>query len=179
MLKINLWDNTFSHLKRELGDYSMVHDRVPSNIRYVSRKTRFDGITIFTDNFLNPVYINSVKSTHKVGWLIERAELNPIPKLQAESYINSLDFLMTNDQELLNKFPNKTRFVPFGGSWVKEKNQKLYPKSKEISMIYSHKKGRLAGYGLRHAIAKKHVDKIDLFGNGSPNPIKFKEGRGS
>ena len=41
-------------------------------------------------------------------------------------------------------------------------------------MIYSNKK-QFEGHILRHEIAEKYSDKIDLFGNGSPKPIVLKE----
>ena len=119
MLEINLWDNTFAHLQTPDGKYSMVHKKVPKNIKYVCKKTNYDGITIFTDHFLNPVYIKSVKSKFKVGWYIERCEINRTPKMMIENYINELDFLMTNDSDILDKYPNKAKFVPFGGTTEK------------------------------------------------------------
>jgi len=173
--EINLWDGTFNHLETPDGCYSMVHQKKPKKIKYVSKRSRYDGVTIFTDHFLNPVYINSVKSKYKIGWFIERAEINPNPKILLDSYINSLDFLMTNDVEILNKYPNKAVFVPFGGTWIKDDNYGLHKKRKEISMIYSNKRNRFQGYNLRHAIAGRFKNKIDLFGSGCSNPIDSKE----
>ena len=49
----------------------------------------------------------------------------------------------------------------------------LHKKDKNISMIYSNKKG-MKGHLLRHQVADK-FDSIDLFGRGTPNPLEYKE----
>jgi hypothetical protein len=175
MLEVNLWDNTFSHLETPNGNYSMVHKKVPKNIKYVSKKTNYDGITIFTDHFLHPYYIRSVQSRFKVGWYIERCEINKTPKTMIGNYINDLDFLMTNDADILKRYPNKTKFVPFGGTWILDENYKMHKKSSNVSMIYSKKKNTHEGYNIRHAAAKKLKNVVDLYGNGSSNPIDLKE----
>jgi|21_taG_2_1085346.scaffolds.fasta_scaffold01596_2 hypothetical protein len=175
MLKINLWDETFSHLQTPDGNYSMVHQKSPKTIKYVSKKTNYDGITLFTDHYLSSTYISSINSKYKIGWYIERCELNPSPKMLIDSYINKLDFLMTNDKEILQKHPNKTKFVPFGGTWIKQDNHYMHEKTKDVSMIYSNKKHKYEGYRLRHDIANRFNHNIDLYGNGSSNPVKYKE----
>jgi hypothetical protein len=175
MLKINLWDETFSHLQTSDGNYSMVHEKKPKTIRYVSKKTNYNGITLFTDHYLSSMYISSIKSKYKIGWYIERSELNPNPKILLDSYIDKLDFLMTNDKEILEKYPDKTKFVPFGGTWIKGHNHLVHEKSKNVSMIYSNKRNTHEGYRLRHSIADKFKDSVDFYGNGSANPVEYKE----
>jgi len=175
MLEINLWDATFSHLETFDGFYSMVHNKRPKKVKYIPKKVKYDGITIFTDRFLNPMCVKAVKSRYKIGWFIERCEIQAAPKLLVDSYINDLDFLMTNDQELLDKYPNRTKFVPFGGTWIREPNYGIHKKNRKVSMIYSNKKDVFPGYCLRHEAAEKFSDVVDLYGNGSPNPIDFKE----
>ena len=175
MLEINLWDNTFSHLATANGRFSMVHKKIPENIKYVCRKTKYDGVTIFTDHFLNAMYIKSVRSKHKIGWYIERSEINSIPKITIDNYIQHLDFLMTNDSDLLERYPNKTKFVPFGGTWILDKNHGVHRKNKMFSMVYSNKKNTYKGYNLRHEVASKFSEIVDLYGNGSNRPVKLKE----
>ena len=175
MLNINLWDNTFVHLKNDEGDFSMVHGKTQNSLKYEYRKTNYDGISIFTDNFLNPMYIKSVQSRTKIGWIIERREINQTPFVLVDNYIKDLDILMTNDADLLNKYPDKCRFVPFGGSWIKEDNYKIFEKPKSISMIYSNKIGRLPGYDIRHRAAPLLKETVDLYGTGANRFIKTKE----
>lgn len=175
MLEINLWDNTFEHLRNTEGNFSMIHGKKNKNLKYLYRKSKHNGITIFTDNFLNPVYINSVKSDIKIGWIIERRELNMNPSFLIDKYIDKLDYLLTNDEEILNLYPEKCIFVPFGGSWIKEENFKIFNKTKNISMIYSNKRGSLPGYTIRHSAAAMLKDKVDFFGTGANRFIQEKE----
>ena len=156
MIKINLIDSSFSHLATEDGKYSMIHGKR-------------------TDLHLNENSINSVDSRYKIGWFLENRGLNPVPYCRINSFIEHLDIVLTNDKKLLKDFPDKAKFVPFGGSWIQERNILIHPKNKLVSMIYSDKSSGLLGYRLRHAIAKKYSNIIDLFGSGSPNPVKFKE----
>jgi hypothetical protein len=175
MLKLNLWDMAFKHLETFDGKYSMVHEKVPKHIIYTRGHLHYNGITIFTDDCLHEDLIRQVDSVHKIGWLIENRNIVPGAYHRIDSYINLLDFVMTNDVKLLNDYPNKTKFVPFGGGWIKEDNFGIKDKSKLLSIIYSNKRHTFDGYELRHEIANKYSHIIDLYGNGSPNPIENKE----
>jgi len=174
MLTINLFDSSFAHLTTPDGLYSMVGHpdsrKQSKHIKYVRNQMNWDGITIFTDRYLNPNIIKSVKSKYKIGWHLER--IHGVPG-SFEQYYNLLDFTMTNDDVLLSRYPNKTKFVPFGGGWIKKENQKIHEKSKLTSIIYSSKTS-YTGHKLRHQIAQ-NISGLDLYGNGSPNPIVFKE----
>lgn len=175
MITINLYDTVFKHLATIDGNYSMaghpLSGNKPKNVRYVHNFDAWTGVTIFTDDHLDPRLIKKVKSPTKIGWLIERI-YTPTPKL--EECIDALDILMTNNREILDAFPKKARFIPFGGSWIREENKFVCDKSKDISMIYSSKKFQ-KGHQLRHGISQSLSGSIDLYGNGSPNPIKYKE----
>jgi hypothetical protein len=175
MIKINLIDSSFSHLTTEDGKYSMIHGKKTKNIIYERNKESHDGITIFTDSHLDERSIASINSRYKIGWFLENRGLNPNPYCRVNSFINHLDMILTNDKKLLEDFPNKAIFAPFGGSWIQENNISIHPKNKLVSIIYSNKSSGLPGYRLRHAVAAKYSDMIDLFGNGSPNPVEFKE----
>lgn len=175
MLRVNLWDNSFIHLANDEGAFSSVHGKIPKHIRYDSKLTNYDGITIFTDVYCNRNTISSISSKTKIGWLLENRSLFPQPYNEISSYIDMLDFIFTDDETLLRTYPDKARFVPVGGSWVKRENFGLRKKSKLVSIIYSHKKTPFEGYAIRHDIAGKYPNKLDHFGNGSSNPIEFKE----
>tara|TARA_R110000744_G_scaffold377724_1_gene493024 strand:+ start:1023 stop:1865 length:843 start_codon:yes stop_codon:yes gene_type:complete len=175
MLRVNLWDSAFSHLANSEGSYSMVHKKIPNNIRYDCKLTNYDGVTIFTDSFCNRSAISNVDSKLKIGWLLENRSLVPNAYNNIASYIDLLDFVFTNDEILLKNYPKKAKFVPFGGAWVKKENFGLHKKTKLVSIIYSHKKGPHEGYRLRHDLANRYSHILDLFGNGSPNPIEYKE----
>lgn len=167
---INLYDNSFGHLTKQNGRYSSVHGQIASKVEFVRNQDNFDGITLFTDEKL---VSNTIQSKHKIGWLLETREVNPVKYETFEHYCDSFDFVLTHDKELLTKYPTKTKFTVFGGTWINPKNYGLHPKSKNISMIYSGKQ-YLTGHKLRHEVAGK-VSGIDLFGRGTSRPLDFKE----
>jgi len=175
MIAINLIDTAFLHLHVDSGRFSSVHGKISKHIRYVRNLEKFDGITIFTDSCLQPQLTSQVKSKYKIGWLMENRYVNNLAYDRFPEYIDHLDYVLTHDSELLKQYPEKCIKVPFGGGWIKEENFGIPKKTKLASIIYSHKKGPHEGYVIRHKIAEKYKDKIDLFGNGSPNPIDNKE----
>lgn len=166
-LKLNLFDENFRHIK-----YS-VPNRESENIEWVRDQGEWEGTTIFTDEHIYKTapYIRSDK---KIGWLLEPREYKPQGYDNFKYVLNNIDFCFTYDRQLLEQFPEKTKFIPFGGLWIKDENIKLHPKTKNISMIYSHK-NFMSGHKLRHQIAEKYKDQIDLYGNGSKRPINTKE----
>jgi len=167
---VNLVDSSFGHLAKPNGRYSSVHDKVSAKIKFVQNANPFPGITLFTDQHLSA---NSIESKYKVGWLLETREVDSSRYDRFEDYMNEFDFVMTHDKELLEKHPNKTKFTIFGGTWIKTNNYGMHPKTKNVSMVYSNKQ-YLTGHKLRHQVAQT-VSGIDLYGRGTPRPIKFKE----
>jgi Glycosyltransferase family 10 (fucosyltransferase) C-term len=163
---VNLWDAAFSH-----NPGSSVHGKTAKHVQYVRHKMRWDGVTLLTDDMLcQSRALEILESKVTIGWLLECREYRPTNYLIAKSVLPELDMLLTHDAELLEKYPGKARFVPFGGSWVTRIG--LRPKSRHVSMIYSAK-AFLPGHRLRQQVAR--LPGIDLFGKGSPHPIEHKE----
>ena len=75
MLEVNFWDENCRHLSKEDGRYSMVHEKISKNVKFVRDLKEWDGITIFTDQHLNTDTINSVSSKIKIGWLVENRNI--------------------------------------------------------------------------------------------------------
>ena len=172
---INLIDASFGHLETSDGFYSMAGHpnsiKKPTHVKYVRGNTDWEGITIFTDSLITPENVSSVSSAIKIGWLIER--IGNIPQ-QFHDSVQHLDLIMTNDKHIIDRYPEKARFIPFGGGWIKKENQSAEKeKSRIVSMIYSNKKQEI-GHMLRHDIAN-NIPGLDLFGSGSPTPIEYKE----
>lgn len=172
-IKVNLFDNSFGHLTKANGRYSSVHNKISEHVEYVRGNSSYDGITLFTDQYLNSFEAKDVISNYKIGWLLETREVDPSRYNNFEQYKDNFDFVMTHDQELLKNYPDKTKFTIFGGTWIKTNNYGLHNKIKGISMIYSDKQ-YLTGHKLRHQIAHS-TQGIDLFGRGTTRPIKDKE----
>ena len=173
-LNVNVFDNDFRHLHKNNGRYSHVFSKISKNIKYLRDEKQFDGITLFTDNFIESNICNKVISKKKIGWLMESREINPGPYINFNKYKDNYDYTLTHDPELLKKYPNKTKPYIIGGCWIKENNYGLYNKSKNVSMIYSNKQ-MIEGHKLRHKVAEKLGSKIDLYGRGTNHPLVNKE----
>ena len=132
-------------------------------------------IKVFIDRAIAP-NLNYKKKPNekKIAWVCESRAIfhawmfpEDIWEKNIERLINSFDTIYVSDRRWC-KYSENIKFA-FAGSnapWVKDKQ--VFPKSKLLSMIASPKIVTF-GHKLRHAIASKHADKIDVFGgaNGS------------
>lgn len=166
---INLFDAAFAHNLD--GEGSSVHGKRPRRFEYIRGRMKWQGITIFTDDMLCRYDApRLVKSAYKIGWLLECREYKPDNYRRAEELLPCIDMLLTHDAGLLERHPDKCRFVPFGGSWILQPG--IRAKSKQVSIIYSAKRF-MAGHHLRHAISE--LPSIERFGHGSAHPVDRKE----
>ena len=163
---VNLFDDAFRHLPIS------VHGKTSDLIEYKRDLAQWDGVTVFTDNYVCSPIPSQVMSKYKIGWLLESRPWIPHIYDAMPHCIDQFDFIMTHDEDLLKQFPEKTKKVIFGGCWVDEHNYAVHPKTKNLSMIYSSK-NTLDGHRLRHEVADKAG--FDLFGAGAGNPIDKKE----
>ena len=167
-MEINVFDESFRHLPIS------VHGKTSKNISYVRDKFSWSGITLFTDFYISTNLASQVQSKYKIGWLLETRDWAPNGYANIHKFLDQYDFILTYDKQLLEEHPHKTKKVIYGGCWVDEEAYKVYEKTKNISLIYSHK-NILAGHQLRHSIANKNPAGLELFGNGSSHPIEKKE----
>ena len=166
-MKINIFDNNFSHIP-----YS-VPNQLSQHIEYEREAMSYDGITVFTDNFLFNSIINRVDSKYKIAWLLEPRSITPYIYNNITKVDARFDYVLTHDQTLLQTNPLKYKFCPVGGCWIENRNYKIHSKNKQISMIYSNK-SKTGGHKLRHTIANaKH--NIDLFGSGTKTKLQNKD----
>lgn len=172
-ITINVFDGAFGHLVKPNGRYSSVHDKICRKVEFVEGKMEHDGITLFTEGYAGSPLVQEVKSKYKIGWFLESKALDGGKYAQAPNYLEHLDLLLTHDEELIKNYPDKVKFAPFGGTWIKTKNYGVHNKTKNISMIYSSKT-YMPGHALRHEVAKE-LQGVDLYGHGTPRPIQYKE----
>ena len=171
-ITINLFDKAYGHLSKPNGRYSSVHGKVSKHCRFTRNNLNFEGINLFTDEFLITQETTQILG-QKIGWLLETREVCPERYEKFSSYKDKFDYVLTHDEKLLKEYPDNTKFIPFGGCWVKDSNFDLHSKSKHISMIYSNKT-LFEGHKLRHQVAKE-IEGIDLFGRGTSRPLEYKE----
>jgi hypothetical protein len=166
MSKLKLVDGAFSH--SEMGYCSDFQtskifqwDRTP----YTNEDT-----VIFTDTFLKKALDSNAK--HKVAWLIEPIDIGGQNYEFVKNNLHTFDRVLTHEKSLLD-LGGKYQYVPFGCCWIKPEDQKVYDKSKNISIIASGKKQTI-GHRLRHDVVNRYRNKIDVLGRGwKPIPYKL------
>lgn len=127
-------------------------------------------IVIYTDDCI----WRDKKGKIKIAWLFEGRTFKPGNYEYIERNHSLFDYVFTWDKTLidLNKDLSyeKFIFIPYGGSWIDQKLEAIYPKSKNISIVASGKKF-LPGHLLRHEVIEKLSNKIDgIYGYGY-NPV--------
>ena len=176
---LNMFDNTIlndSFLASALKCSAPGYEIAPEKVRYVKKQNPWDGITYFTDKTLH--LASQIKSTVKVGWLIEPGDLLPGLSNAAKMTQNHFDLILTYEQDLLDHNPNKFKFLPCDTSGIEKQSHKIHKKTKLVSMIYSDKQW-LTGHKIRHMIANSLIskikyDKIDLLGRATNKPLDLK-----
>lgn len=162
-MKVNLFDNTFSHTKDIFGVLtSSMYP--PKNIEWVERLMTYDGTTVFTDDFIISPIVDSVKSTIKAAWLFEPPAIIPEIYQKIVDVENKFDFILTFDKQLLDRGPKYIKYI-VGQTRVPDDIANFYEKSKHISLISSGKTmapGHLFRGEIAHNLSRKH--NIDLWG---------------
>lgn len=166
MYKINLFDDIFSH---QISS----SDSLPSKFEYIKNQMVFDGITIYTDNFVKQNIVDRVKSKINIAWLCESKSIMPYEISYIQSIQNKYDFIFTHDRRLIEMNPNKFLFV-IPASWRKhfpDEHVSFYEnKNKLVSFAYSNKR-ITHGHNYRHSLGQILGDKVDQMGTGTNKPF--------
>jgi len=162
MDSIKILDRSFSHSK--LGYCS---DYQTSKIFAWDRKVDRDYEVVYTDMVLNQVPVNK----KNYAWLIEPIDIARQNYTLIREIEDRYKKIFTHEKTLLDR-GSPYEFVPFGCCWIKEEDQKIYKKHKNISIIASNKKST-SGHLLRHEIIKSKLSEIDVYGRGW-NEIEYK-----
>lgn len=160
MLKLYCKDDMFNH-----GGYISVPGKNVRSSKYF--QWNFDvpattnDIVVHTDLSLR----NYSKShTNRMGWLIE----SPVETSHEYSWIaennDKFNLILTHNKKLLDLHQN-FKFCPLGGSWLWDDEIKIWDKTKNISIICSHKQKHY-GHILRHAAIHNFHSVLDVYGRG-------------
>ena len=163
---INLFDSNFSH-----DNFSTAYQS-SKYIQYVKQQLNFDGVTLFTDEWINNEIVDRVQSRYKVGWLHEPYCLHPDTYHNALVNRDKFDFILTYQATPnLWEFDSKFIFCPYAGNWIDKADWGIKPKSKLCSMLIGSKMAT-EGHRIRHEIAEM-IDEagfdVDFYGTkGTP-----------
>ena len=134
-----------------------------------------DG-TFYVDSSITTAF-NDPRVGPKYAWILESAAILPqvtnfVKSGGADQMMKSFDLIFTHNQELIKINPEKFKWVPAQGTWIKE--PKIYDKTKMISMIASNKL-MCEGHRNRLQWVERLKDQVDFFGRGFPTEIALKE----
>ena len=100
----------------------------------------------------------------KVAWLLEPPSIHDWPYEFVRGKGGLFEVILTYDKDLV-EIGDPFRFIPHGGTWIGEMERVMRPPMMEVCMIVSEK-DVAPGHRLRHEIAKRYRDKIDVCGHG-------------
>lgn len=72
LMLVNLFDSNFPN-----QSCSVAHQQ-SRYIEYVRGLRSFDGVTLFTDEWINNPIVDQIQSKYKIGWLHEPYTLHPL-----------------------------------------------------------------------------------------------------
>jgi hypothetical protein len=158
MLQVKLRDGSFpqSNSATLAGDNS---GQVPAFFEW-DRDPDPGPVTWFTDICLAQALDDT--SPKKIAWLIEPPEISANHYQFVLDNPGLFDHVLTWDREFIGKIDNGLLYY-FGGCWVD--SWRIYDKTADVSLIASRKNSTV-GHKLRHEIAGRYRDWLDLFGAG-------------
>lgn len=157
-MDINLFDSNF------IDSPCSVAYQTSKYISYIRDLAQFNGITLFTDEWMNHRVVDVVESKYKIGWLREPFCLHPLTYERSLDAIHhgKLDFILTYYQPFLN-LDDRYKFAPYAGTWLPECEWGIRPKTRNISMLIGDKEST-QGHILRKQIAGHYDKGIDFYG---------------
>lgn len=112
-------------------------------------------------------WTSPLDSTKTVAWLLEPFLLHPENYWEAAR--KPFRAVLTSNRWFADNFAYRGwRWVPHGGSWIAPEHWGIKPKTKKVSMLMSEK-DTMPGHRLRHEIARRFGDRIDVLGTGGPD----------
>lgn len=134
------------------------------------RGERISDLVVITENSF--YRLNEIKEPIKIALILEPKCINSHVYSWMRSNYHLFTHVLSHNEELLSQIPNGQYYF-FGGCWIEPKAQKVYLKSKGVSIIASDKK-QAPGHILRHEVIGTYGEWIDAsFGRGY-NPIHNK-----
>ena len=149
-------------------EHSSCSDLVPNNFRWTRDATETDTV-VCIDSGIVGMFDSEEIPENRFGWLCESpVVVSDVYDMIHENYDVLLDYykaIFTCDKSLADKH-DRIHLIQSGSNkpWVTSATH-LYDKSKNVSIVASHKKV-FPGQLLRHEFVDKHKDsKLDVFGS--------------
>lgn len=119
-------------------------------------------VTVFSDSHLEEAARHP--SSCKIAVLIEPPVVSGYAYEFIRVHYDLFKYVFTFDESLLSI---SDKFIPYtwGTPWIGKPERKIYPKDRMVSIIASSK-NFAEGHRLRHEVANRYRDSMDLLGNG-------------
>jgi hypothetical protein len=166
---VNLFDNDFSHTLKQYGFDTSSAGRKPQKIEYIRNQKNFDGVTIFTNDFILNSIVNEIHTKYKIGWIQESPVIKSNVINNVKLVENKFDYILTNSLDLVDYNPTKYKYVSAGTCWISDSDIGLQNKTKKISHIVTNKHST-EGHILRHTVMRM-LKNVDIYGQ---TPFKDK-----
>ena len=164
MIEVNLFDSNFAHTTSVCGFDSATAWRKPTKIAYARDKQSYEGVTIFTDDFIFSPQVDLVHSKYKIAWCQESPVIKPQSHINIHNVEDKFDFIFTHNKQKISEKPEKYKFLPAACCWVKDYTFNIEKKTKLASHIFTGKNFS-EGHTLRHNIKQLLKNSpIDIFG---------------
>jgi hypothetical protein len=148
--------------KRSTPFITWVWDREPTE----------NDIVILTETHLHEALSNPSK--RKIALLVEPPAVSGYAYEYIKENYDLFEYIFTFDDSLL---PLSKKFISYtwGTPWLGTEIRKIYPKNRMVSLIASNKNFTI-GHRLRHEIALRYRDRVDVMGLGYAPIVSKEEG---
>ena len=165
--KLLIYDTAFAHgTALGSGDLKIYPDHFDWT-REPGQATTEKDIAVITETYFDR--LGFADARHRVGLIIEPISISPVPyALTLKKEIqNHFDFIFTHNKDQALTNPDKFVLYPFMGCWIYPHDRKIYPKTKEVSIV-SSEKNFTEGHKMRHSVIKNWTWRFydGVFGRG-------------
>lgn len=147
-----------------LSEYSLNGLTKLSPISWVENS---EWMTFFVDRHMSARRIESCRSKHKVGILLESSRIHPSAAAAALRAERRLDLILTHDDKLLDRGPPFCHYIPGGTLLDASDSLNRFVKCFQTSISVS-KQVKLEGHRLRHSVVRELASEfgLEVFGFG-------------
>lgn len=160
-IQVNLFDFNFRQ-----SSCSTAHQESQS-IEYVRDVVGYDGITFFTDGYINDGSVDRANSLVNIAWLREPYCLHPDIYELAKMNARRFHLVLTYYEPFL-RLGHPFHFVPYGGVWIPRSDWAMHPKKRLCSILVGDKMSTRGHIIRREALdlvrAKRMNAEVDVFG---------------
>ena len=164
-MKVKIIDTNFAHAKYSTDFQESKHIEWDRDTTYLND----NEIVFLTDNSMH-----LTTNGKRYGFMMEPRAINNSIYDWVKDNHSTFNSVFTYDKELLET-SEIFKFYPHSGCWIKPEDQKIYDKTKLVSIVASNKQLTF-GHRLRHSIISVANDEnisLDVFGR-VYKPIEYK-----